>query len=393
MTADTLLTQRGLERRIKRYLLKEKHSFAAITTPGFQNTLLGELTKIDGVENAEAFPGGVEFSGPIDLIYSTNLFLRTANRILLRIQSFNARSYPELYNKCRRIDWEIYCGFSSKVSFSVSSRNSRLHHSKNIESAVFSALHDHMEKLGVQVVNDVDAPVCLHIRLSEDICTVSLDSSGDLLYKRGYRLMTASAPLRETIASAVLMESNWSDYKMIMDPMCGSGSFILEAVSMELQRAPGINRQFAFFHWPAFSEQKWNKCLQAAIQMSRDSIDKKYLASDINELAITQAKENANRLAVLDFITFEIQNCLQIVPHDKEGLLVSNLPYGKRIDLNVHDFFSNLGSHLKKHFKGWRFAFITADTRFELLANLQVDKRISFTNGGIPVRLVMGSIR
>lgn len=390
-----LLTPRGLERRLKRYLLKNRHQFAATTTPGFEHQLQSELSELEGVVVKDLISGGVEFCGPLDLIYSTNLYLRTANRILMRIESFTACSYPELYNKCRRIDWELYCGFSGAVSFSVSSRNSRLHHTDNIRKTVFDALSEHMKKLGVNVSNDPDAGVVFHVRIFQDECTISIDTSGDLLYKRGYRLKTAFAPMRETIAGAVLMLAGWSRYPVIMDPMCGSGVFILEALSMALHKAPGVNRSFAFMNWPAFNSQKWEKSRSKAIGEELGHTEKKFFASDIEEEAIVSARENASRLGVADFVEISKQDCLTLKPVSSSGLLVSNLPYGKRVgasESGLHEFFAKLGKHLCRQFSGWDFAFIVEDPGFAGISGLRVSKEIRFKNGGIAVKLVMGRI-
>lgn len=389
------LTSRGLERRLKRYLLKVKHQFVAITTPGFEHVLRSELLNLQGVENCNLINGGVEFCGPLDLVYSTNLYLRTANRILMRIESFTARSYPELYNKCRRVAWELYCGFSDAVSFSVSSRNSRLHHTTNIENTVFDALAESMKKLGVQLKNHSDAPICFHIRISDDTCTISIDSSGELLYKRGYRLSTASAPLRETIAAAVLEQARWDRFPVIMDPMCGSGALILEAVSMTLCKTAGIDRRFAFMSWPVFNSQKWEKIRNKALSEERETSGKRFLASDVDGEAIGNAKENAQRLGVKDCVEFSIKDCLLLKTVSPPGLIVSNLPYGKRIgtpEPDLHIFFRKLGKHICNQFEGWDFAFIVEEPRFASISGLPVKDEIRFKNGGIAVRLVMGRI-
>ncbi len=390
-----LLTPRGLERRLKRYLLKTRHQFAAITTPGFEHVLRSELSELEGVEINDLISGGVQFCGPLDLIYSTNLCLRTANRILMRIGSFTARSYPELYNKCRRIDWELYCGFSDAVNISVSARNSRLHHTGNIGKTVFDALSEQMKKLGVHIKHDPNAAIVFHVRIFQDECMISVDSSGDLLYKRGYRLKTAFAPLRETIAGAVLKLARYSRYPVIMDLMCGSGVFILEAVSMALRKAPGISRSFAFMNWPAFNSHKWEKICREVKDEELEHTEKRFLASDINEEALCCARENAARLGVAGFVEISKQDCLTVKPVTSPGLLISNLPYGKRIrasEPGLHEFFQKLGKHLRKQFRGWDFAFIAEDPDFAKISGLRVGEEVRFKNGGIAVRLVMGRI-
>lgn len=392
---DIQLSDRGLKRRLKRQLLKNKQDFLAITNPGFEHILKSEIEALDGIEDIKIISGGIEFSGSIDLIYATNLYLRTANRVLMRISTFTARSYPELYNKCKRIGWELYNGFSDRLNISVSSRNSRLHHTDNIRSSVFEAISEYMEKLGVKVNMDDDSGITFYIRFFNDTCTVSIDSSGELLYKRGYRLKTGSAPIRESLASAILMEAQWNRFGVVMDPMCGSGVLILEAASMALCRAAGNNREFAIKNWPSFDMDKWLKYKEKAVKKQLSGTSTVFVASDVNSIAIHSAKENAELLSVGNIINFSQLDCLKIIPDSNSGLIVSNLPYGKRIEFTInelHSFFRSFGRHLKRYFTGWNYAFVVADPDFEKITGIPVEKTISFSNGGIPVRLVMGLI-
>jgi putative N6-adenine-specific DNA methylase len=390
------LTPRGLERRLKRQFNNQRQQFFAIVTPGFEQVLADELKSIGDVEISDIVFGGVEFSGDYDLVYKANLFLRTANRVLMRISTFTARSYPELYNKSRKISWELYTGFSKEVSLSVSSKNSRLHHSDNIATAIFDALRDSLEKTGVKVVLNKQAALCFHVRYADDICTISIDSSGELLYKRGYRVNTALAPIRETLASAILLEAECVKYSVIRDPMCGSGTFILEAALMAAHRAPGIDREFAFSHWPNFNEQKWDRVKNFAIQNQIENRTVQLIASDINGKAIIAIHENLSRLGFTDnSITIKEEDCLKIQSEKTPGLLVSNLPYGKRVgaaDAELCDFYRRFGAHLRESFRKWSFCFVVADTEFERHSGLKSKRVIRFVNGGLPVRLVMGTV-
>lgn len=391
---DTSLTPHGLERRLKRHLLKEPQQFLAITTPGFEHLLERELVHL-GITVTSKTTGGVEFCGPLDLVYLTNLHLRTANRILMRISSFTARSYPELYNKCGRISWELYTGFNDEISFSVSSRNSRLHHSEHISDAVFGAIRDYMNRSGIALSQSKESALRFHVRFADDICTVSIDTSGELLYKRGYRIETGIAPIRETTASALLMESQWDRYSVVADPLCGSGTFMLEAILMAINRAPGINRKFAFLSWPSFNDQRYERFRREAVAREKTDISVRFIASDISENAVSAARENTKRLGISDLLILRQQDCLNFdCGIGSPGLIISNLPYGKRVGagMEIYEFYKRFGNHLRKACGGWKYGFVVADRDFDKVAGLRKERQTGFVNGGIGVSFVMGKI-
>ncbi len=389
------LTQRGLERRLKRHLFKSECTFLATISPGFEGALESEIKQLGGAEIKETIEGGVLFSGPLDLVYSANLKLRTANRILLRIDTFTARSYPELFNKSRKISWEIFCGFSSSVSFAVSSKSSRLHHTENIETAIFDALQESMLKLGVSVNKSSDSPIRFHIRFHEDKCTISIDTSGELLYKRGYRIEVAHAPIRESSAASLLMIAQWDKYNVIADPMCGSGVFIFESALMIKNCAPGLQRSFAFESWPSFNLQKWDSLKEKVRNSIVERTDVRLIASDIDAKAIQSAENNYKRLDVTIPIELKQRDCFEFNKNNEygdRGLVISNLPYGKRVGATdeLPVLYKKLGNHYRKYCKDWDFGFVCEDSRFPQMTQFKVSKKIKFVNGGIPVTFFYG---
>lgn len=393
---DNFLTPRGLERRLKRHFAKKSCDFLATTTPGFEPFLENEISGLEGARVTATIGGGVEFSGPIDLVYEANLYVRTANRIVMRIDSFTARSYPELFNKCAKIDWELYIGFNRTLSLNASSSNSRLHHTENISASVFEAIQKSLGKLGLNIVREKEADIRIHIRFSDDTCTLSIDSSGELLYKRGYRTHIGEAPLRETLAASILSAARWDTYGAIVDPMCGSGTILLEAALMAHGRAPGMDRAFAFQSWPSFNESKWDRIKAVALSKRKNDSQIKILGSDIDEKALTAATDNAQKEDVAGVISFQNKNCLDLSCKEvaESGLIISNLPYGKRIgtEKEIRELIKSFGMHLRSNCRGWDFGFITAEENFEKLSGLTVEKEIRFRNGGLAVRFVMGRI-
>ena len=392
------LSPAGLERRLKRHLLKETQKFFAITTPGFEKILEKELSLLPECKVESMINGGVEFSGPLALVYYANLKLRTANRVLLRVDSFIAKSYPELFNKASRIDWELYAGFARKIAWEVSAHSSRLHHTANIEKTVSDACAAHMRSLGVNATRQDEAPVRFHVRLADDTCTISIDSSGDLLHKRGYRQEIGHAPLRETIAACLLLHAHYNAFPVIADPLCGSGTFLIEAALMAAVRPAGANRSFVFEHWPSFRPALWERIEREASANEKSGHSIRIIGSDISSSAIEQAGRNAERAGVRQSIDLSCGSCFDFNKDGsagRTGLAISNLPYGKRAFAGHRDlgkFYGDWGSHLKRYCRGWHFGFAVADRSFSRLAGLPVRSELRFDNGGITVYFVSGII-
>jgi putative N6-adenine-specific DNA methylase len=317
----------------------------------------------------------------------------------MRIDEFTARSYPELYNKLRRINWEVYTGFSSSVTFCVSSLRSRLHHTDRIAETAFSALCDHVRPLDVAIETDKNATIRFFIRFLDDKCTISIDSSGSLLYKRGYRQATGRAPLRETTAATLLAAVQWEKYEVIADPCCGTGSIIIEALQRIQQVPPGAARDFAFFSWPSFSKPAWEHLKTRNLVAAAVSVKPHLVyAGDIDPATLDQLKTNCAPFSANERVKIMHADCRTFNKNSEfghRGLIISNLPYGKRIsveDSDIDEFYGSLGSSLKRYCRGWNFAFLVADPHFERKARLKGDTILEFMNGGIRVRFIMGSI-
>jgi putative N6-adenine-specific DNA methylase len=399
VNSEETLTVRGLQRRIKRYITGMTQDFLAITTPGFESVLSSEIAQCGNAEIKQTITGGVEFSAHHEFLYYANLNVRSANRILLRIATFTVRSYPELYNKMKRIQWELYCGFSGTFSLSVSSKNSRLHHTENIQNSVSEAIIAYMQSLGVTTQYADNAPIQFFIRFADDECTVSIDTSGELLYKRGYRINTAHAPIRETIAASLLIESEWKKCKWIIDPFCGSGTILIEAAQLALNMPPGGKRPFAFQSWPSFNEIQMRRTLLKVEKELLTDTAITFAGSDISDQALKAATENTERAGVSKFIKYSLSDCFDVTNQfgdNDRGLIISNLPYGKRADVkdtSMDTFIRRLSLHLKKKFLGAHFTFVSAYPEFEKVIGFRLEKVIAFSNGGIPVKAYFGIVK
>lgn len=398
MRKKILVTESGLQRRIKLHLHAKKQEFFAQCAVGFEQFLKDELQVLPDVVIKGISPGGIEFVGPFELIYKTNLHLRTANRILLRIDTFSARSYPELYDKTSRIAWERYLGFNHQIFFDCSAKKSRLHHTTNIEKTVFKAMGNKMSLMDIPLKVDENSALRIFIRLFENRCTLSMDTTGEALYKRGYRRNIGEAPLRETTAATLLMACDFEKFPIIADPLCGSGTCIIEAVQMLCSIAPGMHRSFAFEAWPSFTGAAWNYLRKKSLAGVKTHCGKVLIAQDKDQKALNALKENAKRAGVDTYITIQRQNCLSFNSDGHLGncgLVISNLPYGKRSgesDL-VKNLYFDFGRQLKKSCKGWHFGFvIPAESIYYRELGLKSSSVIHFSNGGLPVQLIMGII-
>ncbi len=381
------LTKRALERRLKRHLLKETQEFFAICAPGFEEVTEQEINLLPDVTVVGTETGGVTFQGNLDAIYHTNLQLRTAHRILLRVDDFLAQSYPMLFNKVKKISWELYLGFNKTYSVQVSSKTSRLHQHKTIAKTIHDGVTDYMQTLGLSPQLSDDVPLEIHVRFFQDRCTLSINVSGEHLHKRGYRQLVSEAPIRETLAASMLQTVDIQNFDTIVDPMCGSGTLLIEAALMLKNITPGLQREFAFEHLPFFQGSKWERFKREAVERQEET-SVKLLGFDIDAKNIEIDKENAAKAGVADVITFEVADARKLnVPTQNKSLILSNVPYGERLETTVlHPFAKNL----QKSFKGWHFAFVSKELGW--LKSFTIHSKQRFHNGGLEVTLARGVI-
>lgn len=381
------LTVRGLERRLKRHLFKETQEFFAVCAPGFEQVTKQEIETLAGVNVTSIETGGVTFQGSLDVIYHANLNLRTAHRVLLRVDDFLAQSYPMLFNKVRKIPWELFLGFNKTYSIQVSSKSSRLHQHKTIAKTIHDGITEYMQTLGLSPQLDDGAPIEIHTRFFQDRCTLSINTSGEHLHKRGYRHLVSEAPIRETLAASILQTVDIQSFETIVDPMCGSGTFLIEAALLLKNIAPGLQREFAFKHLPFFQLSKWERFKREAVaRQTETSVN--LLGFDINAKNVEIAKANAAKAGVAEIIQFEVADARRLnVPSNTKSLVICNVPYGERLERDVLGLFAK---NLKKNFKGYHFAFITKEMAWLNPFTLQSSQR--FQNGGLNVQLVTGTI-
>ncbi len=379
-------------------------TFFVVCPPGLEKVTAAELISLGprtsdskNLRQADLTveKGGVTFDGDMADLYRANLSLRSANRVLMRVADFRAIGFSELRKKAARVAWEKYLKKGQAVSLRVSCHKSRLYHSAAVAERVVNAIADRMEASPV-VVETMDDDGDLHqaqiilVRLLHDYCTISVDSSGELLHRRGYRQAVAKAPLRENLAAGILMASGWDQQSPLIDPFCGSGTIPIEAALLARRIPPGIKRSFAFLNWQEFDGDHWEMVRQEAIAQIQDHCPP-ILASDRDAGAIEMAAANAERAGVLENIRFSCGAISMIEPAGK-GWVVTNPPYGTRISSNkdLRNLYAQMGNILRKKCPGWRTAILTGDPNLLRQTRLDLELTVSTYNGGIPVRLGVG---
>lgn len=385
------------------------NKYFAVSAPGLEAFTALELKKLNLLGEEEPNPekspnagegleGGVEFSGDLEALYRANLHLRTASRVLVRLGDFYAVSFAELRKKAARLPWEAYLRPGQEVSVHATCRRSRLYHSDAVAERVVGAIGD---RLGGPVVavkaagsDSVDPPQLVVVRIVHDHCTISIDSSGELLHRRGYRQAVAKAPLRETLAAGLLMAADWEAASPLLDPFCGSGTIPIEAALMALGLPPGGRRRFAFMHWPGYDPLTWERLLGEVRPRPAEEIPP-IQGSDRDAGAVRMAQENAERAGVSGLIEFSCRAVSAIGPPAGPGWVVTNPPYGLRVSANkdLRDLYAQIGNVLRARCPGWQAAVLCSDLRLLGQTRLKLDTSLSFVNGGVSVRLGRGRVK
>jgi putative N6-adenine-specific DNA methylase len=376
-----------------------------VAAPGLEPIVVQELAGL-GVR-AEPTPGGAAFSGPEAEIYRANLHLRTASRVLLRLGEFYAASFSELRARASRLAWGTYLRPGQAVAIKATSHKSKLYHSDAVAERVAGAIADRLGKPVVQVKGraegDDDAgeaepgpvPALVVVRLVRDMVTISLDTSGALLHQRGYRLATAKAPLRETLAAALLLASGWDTAAPLLDPFCGAGTIPLEAALLALNIAPGRNRRFAFMDWPGYQPELWQTLLAEAGAAQKASAPPIW-GSDRDTGAIEAALANAERAGLAGHVRFERRAVSALEAPPGPGWVVTNPPYGVRVNEggDLRNLYAQLGKTLRARCPGWHLALLTGDQRLARATGLRfADHRtLRLINGGLRVTLMQGEV-
>ena len=418
--------------------------FAAVA-PGLEALALAEARAL-GLPAVEE-EGGIGWTGDLRSVMAANVGLRIASRVLVRLDSFEAVSFADLERRARRVAWGTVVRAGDEARFRVTCKKSRLYHSDAVAQRLAdalvrtvpgarivgdsSSLRRSAPPVGVPQVQDlhrsslrrsappVGVPHVQHngdeetgsdeatlfvVRFFRDRCTISVDTSGALLHRRGYRMATAKAPLRETLAAALLAASGWDGVAPLVDPLCGSGTIAIEGALMARGIPPGAHRTFAAERWPGVSEALGREVRAELAARTRplpgvgvgsDRAIGAIMGSDRDAGAIEAARGNAARAGVADDISFAVHALSAApIPAHERGWIVTNPPYGVRVGESgrVRDLWAQLGKVLRARAPGWEVALLSPDQVLERQLGFPLRLAARTTNGGIPVRIMVGQV-
>lgn len=380
------------------------HSLQQFFAPcprGLETALAGELTAL-GAQRIEPTPGGAGFAGPFDLCYRVNLESRIASRVLWRIWQGAYRSEQDLYDAAQALSWKDRFSADRSIKVKVSAQQCPLTSldfaTLRIKDAVCDAF-----RAGGQARPSVDTAtpdIRIDAFLDATRATFYLDTSGEPLFKRGLRAARTEAPLRENLAAGILTLAGWTHDQALLDPMCGSGTFLLEAAQMGRGIAPGLGRRFAFEKLTGFDERKWRAICEESRAKQRPDASLNIYGSDVNGNALAAVRANLEAAGLADAVRLKQVSVLDVKPPEATGLLVANPPYGVRTgeEAELAAFYPKLGDVLKQRFAGWRAYLFTADLRLPKLIRLTPSRRVPLFNGALECRLyefqlVQGSMR
>ena len=361
--------------------------FFASCPRGLEKLLLQELVALKA-ESPAVVPGGVAFSGSWRVCYAANYWSRIASRVLWRIAGFDYRNEEELYAAARAVDWTRHFAVTQTLRVNVTAQKSPL---KSLEFAtlkVKDAVCDRFrDKVGIRPDVDRAAPdVRVHVFLEEKKGILYLDTSGEALFKRGWRMDIADAPIRENLAAGIVMLTGWKFGEPLLDPMCGGATFLSEAAAMARGRAPGAKRSFGFEKLTVFDSAAWNRI---KTEKTVPPVEPRLYGSDTDPDALQAARRNLGAAGVERWVKLEQADVLERTAPEGEGVLVANPPYGERISSpeELAAFYPKLGDALKKRFAGWRCYIFTADLRLPKLIRLKPSRRTPLWNGALECRL------
>ena len=338
-----------------------------------------------GYEVSQVEDGRVTFIGDAEAVCRANIFLRTTERILLKVGSFKAETFEELFQGTRAIPWEQYIPRDGKFGVAkASSIKSRLFSPSDIQSIMKKAMVERMKgAYGITWFPEDGASYPLRVFLYKDVVTVAMDTSGDSLHKRGYRTLTSKAPITETLAAALLMLTPWKPDRILVDPFCGSGTFPIEAAMMAANMAPGMNREFLAEEWKNLIPKKcWYEAMDEANDLVKDDISVDIQGYDIDGEIVRAARANAAAAGVDHLIHFQQRPVSQLSHPKKYGFLITNPPYGERIEdkKNLPELYKTIGERFAA-LDSWSAYIITAYEDTERYFGRKADKNRKIYNG------------
>ena len=362
-----------------------------ITCPRGLETLLADELTLLGCGDIQPGDGGVAAKGTMEAVYRINLHSRVASRVLLQLTKGAYRSEQDIYKLARNIRWSQWFAVENTFKVQVEGKRAQVKSldfiGLKIKDAVCDAFRD---ECGERPSVEKQRPdVRVHAFMNDKTIQIFIDTSGEALFKRGYRQEAGEAPLRENLAAGLLLLSGYDGSQPFQDPFCGSGTLAIEAALIALKRAPGLMRRFGFEKLKNFDKALWMKIKQAARETALDKAAVPIAGSDNDRQMIRIARQNAEAAEVADWVVLETADAQNVRPNGEGGIMVSNPPYGVRLaDVQMlHGLYPQLGSWLKQYYAGWQIGMFTGDRDMPKLMRLQPKRKIPLFNGKLDCRL------
>lgn len=368
------------------------HQYFATVARGLETIAAQELEQLGAHQVHPTFTG-VEFQGDRALLYRVNLWARLPFRILQVLHTCPSRTAQDLYDGVQSIDWSAYLQPHQTLAVNATGKNRQLNHTHFTALQVKNAIVDQQRDRSGQrsSVNPQNPDVQINVHIEDDQAVISLDSSGTSLHRRGYRPAMSAAPLKETLAAALIAMSDWQPEQPFLDPLCGSGTLPLEASLKALNIAPGLFRsQFGFQTWLDYDAELWQNLVQDAKHCQRSQLPAPIWGSDQDSEVIHQARINAHRCGVAEQVKFRVCDLADLEAPAEQGVILCNPPYGERLGEadELEDFYRLMGDVLKQRFKGWTAFVLSGNKALAQHIGLKSAARMSVYNGAIACKLL-----
>ena len=364
--------------------MKKEYTLVTPCFFGVEKMLSREIKNL-GFEIIKTEDGRVTYKTDETGIAKSNIYLRCAERVHLKVAEFEARSFDELFEGTKKINWARYIPFGAQFPISkASSIKSKLYSIPDIQSIVKKAIVESLKKsyLETGLLKEDKEKYPIYVFIHKDRVTLTIDTSGTALHKRGYRERANKAPIRETLAAAIMDLVPWKPGRILVDPMCGSGTLLIEAAMRGINMAPGINREFISESWRTMDKKIWWDVRREAYEKVDENIEFKIYGYDIDEEALEIARENAEIAGVADYIEFKYGDATEFDSNEDYGFIVTNPPYGERLEDKdtVKMLYKKIGYRFKK-LKNWSYYLITSYEDFENEFGAKATKRRKLYNG------------
>ena len=364
--------------------------FFAPCPRGLEPGLEEELTGL-GARNVHPVHGGVAFTGDWALAWAVNLESRLATRVLWQVAHGRYRGEQDIYKLAYGVTWAKWFTPEQTMRVYVTARRSPLKSLEFITLRIKDAVCDHFRAVRGErpSIDTANPDVRIHAFLTADEVMLYVDTSGEPLYKRGFKHAAVEAPLKENLAAGILRMTGWHPSEALLDPMCGSGTFLIEAVQIALDIAPGLGRRFAFESLKTCDEAAWRRLRRAAEGRRRHATGLPIFGSDSEAVQVKRARINLEAAGLADMVRLEQAELTERTPPADEGVMVANPPYGVRIGetTELAAFYPKLGDALKARWAGWRCYFLSADPELPKLIRLKASKRTPLFNGALECRV------